>query len=350
MLIYAFLLFVVAIPVIIALADFFTFLSAGKRTFWGESGILDLAIIVFLPFIYVFIYDTGPNDCCDELFTATFSPKHRLTIYTSIIICVLNYFYCFNRDKIHSPVLEVVSNSLLLIAIVLNVFIGLHISPISFVVIVPIILLFLIRLIINHRQFLSYYAEMGDQTQDDYERMALKILKSNVFLKYPVLLLLCIPILTVITAFLLIFGQKPDSLISAFTETYRHGFSQYDCNNVACGGHYLCSVAANGHTKIVKPIRYGMRHGNRIICNRQLLISNAFEELVAEIAPKSHKVIRRNYDRVGDFVHAYYDVFNIKWVSDVVYILMKPLEWLFLLVLYTFDRKPENRIAKQYLK
>ncbi|MCC6290269.1 MAG: hypothetical protein IT249_20515 [Chitinophagaceae bacterium] len=28
---------------------------------------------------------------------------------------------------------------------------------------------------------------------------------------------------------------------------------------------------------------------------------------------------------------------------------MKPLEWIFLLVLYTFDKSPENRIAKQYL-
>ena len=28
---------------------------------------------------------------------------------------------------------------------------------------------------------------------------------------------------------------------------------------------------------------------------------------------------------------------------------MKPLELIFLLTLYTFDNKPENRIAKQYL-
>jgi hypothetical protein len=28
---------------------------------------------------------------------------------------------------------------------------------------------------------------------------------------------------------------------------------------------------------------------------------------------------------------------------------MKPLEWTFLLILYSFDRKPENRIARQYL-
>ena len=34
--------------------------------------------------------------------------------------------------------------------------------------------------------------------------------------------------------------------------------------------------------------------------------------------------------------------------EHIVYIIMKPLEWLFLLVLYLFDTKPENRIATQY--
>ena len=45
----------------------------------------------------------------------------------------------------------------------------------------------------------------------------------------------------------------------------------------------------------------------------------------------------------------YYSIFNNKYISDLIYIGMKPLELLFLLTLYTFDKKPENRIAKQYL-
>jgi hypothetical protein len=49
-------------------------------------------------------------------------------------------------------------------------------------------------------------------------------------------------------------------------------------------------------------------------------------------------------------VHRHYNIFNNKYVSDFVYVIMKPAEWLFLLVLYTFDAKPENRIACQYLK
>ncbi len=34
--------------------------------------------------------------------------------------------------------------------------------------------------------------------------------------------------------------------------------------------------------------------------------------------------------------------------ADLIYFLMKPLEWLFLIVLYLVDANPENRIALQY--
>lgn len=160
-----------------------------------------------------------------------------------------------------------------------------------------------------------------------------------------------VPILTIITSVLLLFGQKPDSIVRAFTDTYHHGLSQLDylCDNVDCGGHYLCSVAANGHKQIVCPIRYGERNGNKIICNRQLLIANAFEELIAQRLPRMHKVIRRQYNKVGNAIHKHYHLFNNKFISDLIYILMKPLELLFLFALYLFDTKPETRIAMQYL-
>lgn len=118
---------------------------------------------------------------------------------------------------------------------------------------------------------------------------------------------------------------------------------------MSCGGHYLCSVAANGHNQIVRPQRLGIRNGAYIICNRQLLISNAFEELIQEKLPFIHKITRKHYNKIGNFVRRYYHFFNNKLVSDAVYFLMKPLEWFFLVTLYTFDKKPENRIAIQYL-
>jgi hypothetical protein len=108
-----------------------------------------------------------------------------------------------------------------------------------------------------------------------------------------------------------LFGQKADSLIRAFTDTYHHGFSQwnYKCENVNCGGHYLCSVAANGHAAVVRPTRRGIRNGHDIICNRQLLISDAFEDLMEERLPGLHRITRKQYNKVGNIVHRYYGLY-----------------------------------------
>ena len=118
------------------------------------------------------------------------------------------------------------------------------------------------------------------------------------------------------------------------------------CENGECGGHFLCSVAAKGHKSIVRPERYGERNGHKIICNRQLLIANAFEELMQDHVLFIHGYIRRQYNKVGSFVHRYYPVFSNKFVADIVYLAMKPLEWLFVLTLYTFDAKPEDKDCK----
>ena len=65
--------------------------------------------------------------------------------------------------------------------------------------------------------------------------------------------------------------------------------------------------------------------------------------------PVAHAFVRKNYNRVGLWVHRHYGIFEVKIVSDLVYLLMKPLEWFFLFVLYCFDNRPENRIALQYV-
>ena len=216
---------------------------------------------------------------------------------------------------------------------------------------ISIIALFLSQLYKSH-QLGSKEISLWDYEEENLLRKITKrILLSKYFIKYPLLLILCLPLLAFIGVILLLFGQKPDSAIRAFTDTYKLGFSQLDymCDNVTCGEHYLCSVAANGHTSIVKPERYGERNGGKIICNRQLLVANAFEELMEQRFPSVHSVIRKKYNRLGNTVHRYYSVFNNKVFSDIIYFLMKPLEYLFLFVLYLCDKKPENRIAMQYL-
>lgn len=158
--------------------------------------------------------------------------------------------------------------------------------------------------------------------------------------------LLALPLLAALLGLLVLFGQAPDAVVRAFTETSDWALSQkISPPPIEYHGHYLCTVAVGGHPGLVKPTRYGLRHGKRIVVNRQLCIANAFEQLMMERTPQLHRVIRKFYDDHGYPLSRY---LTTPLRADVTYLLMKPLEWIFLLCLYTFDRKPENRIAMQY--
>lgn len=144
----------------------------------------------------------------------------------------------------------------------------------------------------------------------------------------------------------LIMGQGVDGFIQVFTKTADWTFStQVPPPPIEYPGHYLCTVAAGGHKRVVKPLRPGKRLGQPIVVNRQLCIANAFEELIRERMPRFHKKIRHAYDTHG---YPLSKVITTPLRADVVYLLMKPIEWAFLLVLYLFDCNPEQRIARQY--
>ncbi|MBP3272139.1 MAG: hypothetical protein J6M17_07925, partial [Ruminococcus sp.] len=87
------------------------------------------------------------------------------------------------------------------------------------------------------------------------------------------------------------------------------------------------------------------RAGDRIIVNRQLCIANAFEDLIMDKTPRFHRALRGFYDKYG---YPLCRSITTPLRADIVYIIMKPLEWLFLIVLYLFDTKPESRISAQY--
>ena len=160
-------------------------------------------------------------------------------------------------------------------------------------------------------------------------------------------LLALIPLLGVCIGVLTLFGQQPDAALRVFTETSDWLFStKISPPPVEYQGHYLCTVAAGGHRRVVKPLRPGVRHGHPIVVNRQLCIANAFEELIAERTPRFHRFIRHVYDTYGYPLSKH---IRTPLAADVTYVLMKPLEWLFLAVLYLCDRRPETRIARQYL-
>lgn len=158
--------------------------------------------------------------------------------------------------------------------------------------------------------------------------------------------LLMWPLLGIVIGILLLFGQKPDAVIKAFTETSDWTLSQRVApQNIYYDEHYLCTVAAGGHEKIVKPKRLGVRHGHQVIVNRQLCVANAFEQVLEERTPHFHKAVRHFYDTYGFPVAK---LIHSKYTADFVYFLMKPLEWMFLIILYLTDVNPENRIAIQY--
>ena len=164
---------------------------------------------------------------------------------------------------------------------------------------------------------------------------------------YWIALLLMLPLYGIVIAILCLFGQKPDSVIEAFTKTSDWVLStEIAPPPVEYDSHYLCTVSLQGHKELVKPIRYGIRRGERIVVNRQLCVANAFEQLLEERTPKFHRAVRNFYDKHGYPISKW---ITNPWSADVVYILMKPLEWFFVAVLYLFDEKPENRICSQYL-
>ncbi len=339
---------IVFLLVILALSslEFLYFLVSSKRF---SFRIIDIPVILFTPYAYLLAIDMDVNDCCSE--SATFSPEHKLSVIVLIVLNQLAVIVSVLKPKTLSPLIEVLINCILLLGLGFNVVLIFHVESLYFWVgILQIMIVIFFQLYGNHMRFIEDHKTSVHEYKG-LQLMLYKILLADPFVKFPILLVLCLPVFVVLTMVLMLFGQKPDSIVRAFTDTYKHGLSELDymCNDVQCEtGHYLCTIAANGHADVVKPLRTGIRQGKTIVCNRQLLVSNAFEELIEEKFPKLHKWIRSQYNKVGKQLHQHYHVFNKQWVSDVVYILMKPLEWLFVLTLYTFDKKPENRIALQY--
>ena len=199
-------------------------------------------------------------------------------------------------------------------------------------------------------QIIKKYKENGIGGKRQYENRVLN--KFNTILNdtdnWPILsVVLAIPLLIILICILMIFGQRPDEAIKAFLETSDWTLSQkISPPPVTYDAHYLCTVSLKGHKNIVKPTRMGIRREEKIVVNRQLCIANAFEDLIKEKTPRFHHFIRYIYDKYGYPLSKH---INTAVQADITYILMKPLEWIFLITLYLFDKKPENRINLQYI-
>lgn len=277
------------------------------------------------------------------------------TVFVFLILGWIGYWLLSDGMGGLSPIVYVVSSSLLIVNILFTlVFFThtgfLHYGDSASVFILQfgygsLSFLFIAKLNVSLREFLI------DQREKDYSNRFLRFL-SHISLKYErmpiVAVLFLFPVFVLVQLILVLFGQRPDSFIQVFLDTSSYTYSKIPVPPpviVPGDGHYLCTVSAVGHKGLVKPIRSGIRHGERIVVNRQLLIANAFENILEEYSPNLHKKVRHFYDTYGYPISRH---IKTKRSADIVYLLMKPLEWFFLLVLYTVDRKPENRINVQY--
>lgn len=277
--------------------------------------------------------------------------KHMLTFLTFFTISLISYFVLrIKKDKL-PPLIACFSVAGIWIGFILTIVWVIQLSNTINNLFVIYFLIFPLNYILCSvrllREFLSTMIE--SYKNKNYKNKVLNwcnnfIKKSNNFLLASFLLVL--PIICFAVIVLLLFGQQPDSIIKAFTETAEWTLSQkIPPPRLEYSGHYLCTVAACGDKKIVKPLRAGIRNGEKIIVNRQLLVANAFEDLIKHKTPRFHKIIRKLYDKFGYPISKH---INTKKRSNFIYLLMKPLELLFLVVLYSYDIKPENRIAIQY--
>ncbi|WP_051291127.1 DUF6688 domain-containing protein [Pedobacter glucosidilyticus] len=290
-----------------------------------------------------------------------FAEQHSLTLTWFLYASYASMLVVWACKRFISPILLTLSLIFILIGILINIFIFLQLSQhdigiLSFynkdhIGLSPIDSLFaiIIGLLLIYK---SITQEVNKTFNRRYNNKFLNYL--NTFLakrgRNPIwLLIFSVPVFFIVTLILILFGQETNSIVKVFTETATWRFSQHSFPHPipdnSSGGHYLCTVAIAGDPKLVKPLRLGKRHGKIIVVNRQLLIANAFEELIQDFSPKLHFIIRKNYDKYGFNISK--KINSVFW-SNTVYLLMKPLEWIFLITLYLFCTKPEEKINAQY--
>lgn len=200
------------------------------------------------------------------------------------------------------------------------------------------------------RRLVWEWQQEQDRKETVYKNKMLQAMNQKLMdsRKWPLFaLVLMLPLLGILIGILVLCGQQPDAIIKAWTETSDWNLSQRVApQNVCVDMHYLCTVAAGGHKNVVKPIRLGERHGHEVVVNRQLCVANAFEQILEEKTPRFHRHVRHFYDTYGFPIAK---KICSPYTADFVYFVMKPLEWIFLFVLYLTDTNPENRIALQYM-
>jgi len=356
-----FALFLLLICISVLVVKTFKRIKRSARSFE-----LALALIYswsLLLFLFGMLFHSNPYykpvDPVDHECYSPFSQEHSITLIYLLVLFHVGVYLLWKKGKLLPPIIFVTSILLTLIGTIVNIGILLQVSKheseiflghddaadILFMfapgVAIAIGILLLVR---------TTRIKISETQNKEYKNKLLYAI-NNYLLKlnnFPVaVLIFFLPIALLSVILLTLLGQDVDSCIKVFQDTTLWRFSQQmHPPPLDHKGHYLCTIAAKGNPALVKPISIGRRGGKPIIVNRQLQIANAFEELIQDFSPVLHKVIRTNYDRYGYNLSL---LINSSFKSNILYLIMKPLEWFFLIILYTVCEKPEDKISKQYL-
>ncbi|MEX6687801.1 hypothetical protein QTN47_09870 [Danxiaibacter flavus] len=282
-----------------------------------------------------------------------FAWEHFPTLLVFYILAFVSQMLLWLKYDRLSPLIKVIALCFLLTGIFLNIFVLVQVSHNAedttagclFIPLPLINALMSLTIAIRTIKKESSLSNVRTFKNDYYNTLNQFMVKASL---QPIwVLVLTGPLCIIVICIITVFGQDTHAIAKVFTETTTWHFSQKTHPPfLDHQGHYLCTVAACGSPQLVKPLRLGKRHGNEIIVNRQLQIANAFEELIQDHFPAFHKIIRTLYDRYG---YPLSKNITTPFRSNLTYLLMKPLEYLFLLVLYTCCISPEKKISKQYL-
>src|SRR6185312_14288546 len=185
------------------------YLSNGRK--WLKVEWLYFINIIILPILFL-LYDSGQGNIYDDE-VAVFAPAHRLTLYVLVGCCIVAYYASLSK-RTKGPLAEVIVNCFLLIGILLNLILMYHLllgseAPLCLYCI-PNACLFTMRLAESHKKIINQTAE-ANENENSLLKACRTILHRDMFQKVPILLVFSLPLLCIVSAVLLLFGQEPYS-------------------------------------------------------------------------------------------------------------------------------------------
>jgi hypothetical protein len=275
-----------------------------------------------------------------------FDWRYLHSVVLLLFCCLASYFLSYYLKRQVGPLLHFILACFMLIGIVLLGFMVVHMCiALPFAIIPPMVFYGLpvyaiipsIILMIFELSDLYYFLK-NKVTEKEIDGLTI----SELLLQWSPFLL---PISVIYLAYNHLVNQRSSAIVKAFTEAHEGLFANGACENCPPVSDYLCTIAAQGFPSIVKPLRMGVRLGKPLVVNRQLLVSNAFEEWLFVNFPLIHKPIRKVYDALNIPVNRWC---KYKLFATSLYFLWKPLEWIGLVFIYLFVKEPEDMINRQY--